>query len=513
MSKKVLVIIIPIIVLIIGALVVLAFVSDHGDTQLCMQEVSNAEKCISEGDYQNAVLCYNKAIQADKKQEEPYLGLASLYYQFNDIESAITVLRMGVENAGTTAIQTALDTYLGYQNADVPVQDSESDIFTTAETRFNDYYISRFASYSYSEYSSNYTIKDETLRNGIYTVSYLNIDAQFVYKDSDERELLDSTGRPFYYTRPSEIVINDLAVIMNTSNSITVDDLKEFGALNLRTKNKGDVKTVTFSYSNCEFSMEANADGTLIYDSKNIKVYPQPAEKEEPSETQTVSTAKIDVVFTVDTSGSMAFDIDVAQDSMYEFVKALDKDDRAGLVEFNTDSTILCPLTTDKSKVNSQIGSLSTTGGTAMYKGFSNALSLFDGNSDAYKMIIILSDGYDSSSSYSSDYAGLVSQAVSNNIVVYTVGIGSSVDTTLLVQIASATGGQYYNAADSSEILRIFDDIQNQEIVVNNSARYFVGDVAENDGKIFAPCAGLSKIKYDAECTDKKVYWFDLIRV
>ncbi|MBQ7133465.1 MAG: VWA domain-containing protein [Ruminococcus sp.] len=511
MSKKVLLVIIPIIVLIIGALVVLAFVSDHSDTQLCMQEVSNAEKCISEGDFQNAVLCYNKAIEADKKQEEPYLGLASLYYQFNDIESAITVLRMGVENAGTTAIQTALNTYLGYQNADVPAQDNEADVFTTAETRFNDYYISRFASYSYSDYSSNFTIKDETIRSGIYTVSYLNIDAQFIYKNSDERELLDSNGRPFYYARPSEIVINNLDVIMNATDSTTIDDLKEYGALNLRTKNKGDVKAVTFSYSNCEFSLEANADGTLIHDSKNNKVYPQPAEREVPSETQTVSTAKIDVVFTVDTSGSMSSDIDVAQDSMYEFVKALDKDDRAGLVEFNTNSSILCPLTADKSKVNSKIGSLSTTGGTAMYKGLSNALSLFDGQSDAYKMIIILSDGYDSSSSYNSDYAGLVSQAVSNNVVVYTVGIGSSVDTTLLVQIASATGGQYYNAADSSEILRIFDDIQNQEIVVNNSARYSAGDVAQKGGKMFAPCAGLNKFKYD-EYADKKVYWLDLIR-
>ena len=80
-----------------------------------------------------------------------------------------------------------------------------------------------------------------------------------------------------------------------------------------------------------------------------------------------------------------------------------------------------------------------------------------------------------------------------------------------MVQIASATGGQYYNAADSSEILRIFDDIQNQEIVVNNSARYSAGDVAQKGGKMFAPCAGLNKFKYD-EYADKKVYWLDLIR-
>lgn len=511
MSKKVLLVIIPILVLIIGALVVMAFVSDHGDTQLCMQEISNAEKCISEGDYQNAVLCYNNAIEADKKKEEPYLGLADLYYQFNDIESAITVLRMGIENSGTVAIQNALDTYLGYQNADLSAPNNESDVFTTAETRFNDYYISRFASYDFSDYSTNFTIKDETVRSEIYTVSYLNIDAQFIYKNDDDRELLDSNGRPFYYARPSEIVINNLDVIMNISDSTTVDDLKSFGALNLRTKNKGDVQTVTFSYSNCEFSMEAKVDGTLIHDSNNIKVYPQPAEREVPSETQTVATAKIDVVFTVDTSGSMSFDIDVAQDSMYEFVKALDKDDRAGLVEFNTDSNILCPLTTDKSKINSQIGSLSTTGGTAMYKGLSNALSLFDGNNDTYKMIIILSDGYDSSSSYSSDYAGLVSQAVSNNIAVYTVGIGSSVDTTLLVQIASATGGQYYNAADSSEILRIFDDIQNREIVVTGSADRFAGYVAQKGDKRFALCAGLNKYKSEVGYTEKKVYWSDLI--
>ena len=54
---------------------------------------------------------------------------------------------------------------------------------------------------------------------------------------------------------------------------------------------------------------------------------------------------------------------------------------------------------------------------------------------DAYKYVIFLTDG---NGSYSTS---VTEDAVNNGIVVYTVGLGSGVNSSLLTSIATATGG------------------------------------------------------------------------
>ncbi|WP_321429453.1 VWA domain-containing protein [uncultured Methanolobus sp.] len=70
-------------------------------------------------------------------------------------------------------------------------------------------------------------------------------------------------------------------------------------------------------------------------------------------------------------------------------------------------------------------------------------------------MVILLTDGQ---GSYSSSYT---QQAIANNITVYTVGLGSGVNSDLLTSIATATGGQYYpvsSAGDLPEVFRVISE-------------------------------------------------------
>lgn len=487
MSKKLMLVIIPIIVLIICCLVTLLFVSGNTGTELCLQQIQTAQKYVAAGDYEKAIVYYQKAIEADKTQETPYLNLADLYYNLNDIDSAISILRTGFDNAGTDKIKNALQRYLDLKAADGT--DTIENKSSNDAGDFNNQLINIFSTYNYQQYGQTYTIEKEQFLNGVYTVKYLNIDASFIYSDGDTKLIDETKYKPYDYAKPKEIIINDLDIIITgASSGVSVEDIEKAVSINIKIKhdNKLNIDYIAFKYMDCDYQLECDENGNIIAESQNNKIFPEPAAEQETTETRTIATANIDVVFTVDVSGSMSGDIDTAKSALNSFIDALDDKDRAGLVEFNETSRILCGLTTDKNSVRSQVSNLTATGTTAMYTGLSNALDLLTNSSETYgyKMIVILSDGYDSRPNVDV-YSNLINTAVNNDVVVYTVGIGSSVDTSLLTQLASQTGGEYYQAADASQIVNIFDEIQNEQVVVNNTSSDYLLNYSAglNDGK------------------------------
>ena len=70
----------------------------------------------------------------------------------------------------------------------------------------------------------------------------------------------------------------------------------------------------------------------------------------------------------------------------------------------------------------------------------------------------ILTDGL---GDYDSRYT---QEAIDNNIIVYTIGLGSGVDSDLLTDIAEATGGKYYFATEADELLDIFKEVSLETI-------------------------------------------------
>lgn len=179
--------------------------------------------------------------------------------------------------------------------------------------------------------------------------------------------------------------------------------------------------------------------------------------------------ASIDVAFVIDCSGSMSSysRMKTAKEALETFLNALGEKDRAALVKFTSSATKLSDLTTDKSSVKTLVNSLSASGQTAMYTGLDMAIDMLSDKTQTYgyKMIIALSDGKDEpSTTYDGHYASLVEQAKANNIVVYTIGAGTSVETSILTQVAANTGGAYYAAAVTSGITDAFTEIKGDTV-------------------------------------------------
>ncbi|KKH45944.1 hypothetical protein EO93_06765 [Methanosarcina sp. 1.H.A.2.2] len=128
-------------------------------------------------------------------------------------------------------------------------------------------------------------------------------------------------------------------------------------------------------------------------------------------------------------------------------------------------------------KVITVLSCAATSGGTNIGAGMSTANShlINSGDSEHAWMVILLTDGQ---GTYSNTYT---QQAINNNITVYTVGLGSDVDTALLTGIATATGGQYFPVSSAEDLPDVFRTIS-EEIEPTDTDEDGIPDITETTG-------------------------------
>ncbi|WP_424357942.1 VWA domain-containing protein [Methanocella sp. MCL-LM] len=187
----------------------------------------------------------------------------------------------------------------------------------------------------------------------------------------------------------------------------------------------------------------------------------------------------VDVMFTIDSSGSMSWNDPngYRKTAAKNFVGALVPGDRAGVVDFDSYASVKQPLTSNFSDVNRSIDRLDASGGTNIGAGVSAANShlIANGNKSHAWLMILLTDGQGSYSSY------YTQQAKANNITIYTIGLGSSVDSNLLTQIATQTGGKYFSVSSADQLPQVFRNIS-EEIEPIDSDGDGLSDTLETTG-------------------------------
>lgn len=208
------------------------------------------------------------------------------------------------------------------------------------------------------------------------------------------------------------------------------------------------------------------------------------------NEEQVVNGEGIDIVLCLDISGSM-----LAQDftpNRMEAAKNVASDfidnrpaDRIGLVIFSGESFTMCPLTSDRNVLKSQLYNVHSgllEDGTAIGSGLATGVDRLRSSPSKSKVIILLTDGENNGGLIDPNTAKEIAKAV--GVRVYTIGVGTegyapmpiqtsagivmqkekvSIDEKLLTQIANETGGKYFRATDNQSLKNIYTDIDKLE--------------------------------------------------
>ena len=178
----------------------------------------------------------------------------------------------------------------------------------------------------------------------------------------------------------------------------------------------------------------------------------------------TTDKTGIDVVFVIDSSGSMGSNDGngLRRTAAKNFVAKLGENDRGAVVDFDSTAHIYQGFTSEHVLLNSAIDRIGSSGGTNLSNGMKAGIGLFTDTAytrgDAYKYIIFLTDG---DGSYSEAYTA---QAAQNDIVVYTIGLGSGVKENTLRKIAEGTNGKYFFASAAGDLPSIYEDVSQETV-------------------------------------------------
>lgn len=180
--------------------------------------------------------------------------------------------------------------------------------------------------------------------------------------------------------------------------------------------------------------------------------------------------ADVDAIMIIDKSGSMREDdptrLSLAKAAANSFLSNLGANDQSALVSFATSASLNKVLSNNHSATQSAVNGLIALGWTNIGDaiGISNQeLSSIRANPKAVKVAILLTDGAANRPSDVGDpeiYAETkAEEAAALGYKIFTIGLGSAVNETMLENIASTTGARYYFAPDGSALAGIYNDI------------------------------------------------------
>jgi Ca-activated chloride channel homolog len=201
----------------------------------------------------------------------------------------------------------------------------------------------------------------------------------------------------------------------------------------------------------------------------------------------------VDIMLTLDVSGSMQFFDDISDKRMRidvekkEASRFIEKrtDDQIGITIFAADAIALCPLTLDKTILQSIVREIHlgfiNQQATALATGLSLALTKLRQSKAKSKIVILLTDGKPTPEVEKVPLETAIDIAKKLNIKVYTIGIGNkdggyfqnpwgevvmikdSVDEDLLQRIADETGGKFFRAYNPKAMASAYDEIDKLE--------------------------------------------------
>ncbi|MDQ6878439.1 MAG: VWA domain-containing protein [Candidatus Dormibacteraeota bacterium] len=130
--------------------------------------------------------------------------------------------------------------------------------------------------------------------------------------------------------------------------------------------------------------------------------------------------------------------------------RAAGLDERAGLVTFSSDASVLANMNSNPGSLQSAVAGLATQGSTNIGDGLDKALGLLHGAPNP--AIVLITDGWNNTGMTNAEVlSGPTQRAAAQKIPICTIGIGQShadVDQPLLTSISNKTGGGYYFVGD-----------------------------------------------------------------
>ena len=232
-------------------------------------------------------------------------------------------------------------------------------------------------------------------------------------------------------------------------------------------------------------------NGKTVYGLKksDFKIFEDGKEQALPTDFFEAQETPFAVVILLDSSGSMEERVSLARSAAISFLNGLRTDDNAAIYNFDSKVSLIQNFS-NTSDISEKVFDVKANGMTVLNDAIYNAALELDKRPEKRRAIVVLSDGADTQSKYSSDKA--LKSALRANAVIYTVdmssknNIGSSrvqmiQNQAVLKNFANKSGGRFINTPGGFQLREAFQDIV-QELGNQYTFGYQPAD-SKKDGK------------------------------
>ena len=214
-------------------------------------------------------------------------------------------------------------------------------------------------------------------------------------------------------------------------------------------------------------------------------------------------------VITIDTSGSMdGAAMDAEKKAAITFIESLREQDHAKIIAFSTGVNTVVDFTTDKGALINGINSLAPSGNTALYDALFTSVEETELASPKRRIVVLMTDGQNTKSLAKLDDG--LNLATQKGVAVYTIGLGSDIQQTVLHNISQQTRASSMVAPSPSDLegayKTIADRLRQQYVVKYTSPNpkgaktYHLAVTVSSEGDRTA-----AEAKYDARPTPPSI--------
>jgi hypothetical protein len=223
-------------------------------------------------------------------------------------------------------------------------------------------------------------------------------------------------------------------------------------------------RRVTVNWPTIELYFSVGCDGNPAYNmsKQDFRIYENGVEVKEFTLwcPDPATLCRISVALVFDASGSMDGSGNAgAKQAGHAFIDLMDGViDEASVLWFSSYVTTHQQMTTNKPKLHSAVDALPASGLTAVWDGiYAGLIELINNGVNQCRAVIAMTDGGDNSSSR--QLAEIIALANRHRIKIFTVALGSSVNSVELELIAMLTGGKYFQTPNAGQLAAIFQEI------------------------------------------------------
>lgn len=278
MKKKTLIIC---LVAVLAVLIVLGGIilsKDFKSKPSYAARIQKAEKYIEMGDYENAILEYQAAIDMDDSLEDAYIGLARVYIAQNRMDYARQVMQNGVRNTGSEhLVQELAVSYPELvnptdSNPETPPSnpDGGQKQGSGEEHPVIDVDLLQFISgATYQDYMNRYTGLSGTMQGGQYLIHVDQMFLTLAFYDTGTTQVINTgTNRPYQECVPNEIWFDDICKTFGVSelDYVSLQTLQGIRDLKL------DNGRISFTACGCKISADCDENNVIHAGASNSAI-------------------------------------------------------------------------------------------------------------------------------------------------------------------------------------------------------------------------------------------------